>query len=289
MWRSPFLLIAIVAGSLLPAGFSFGPSSCAAATPAELDEKAGELLAESEHFVVTSYRGGPHARDTASRCEAICAGLRRDSLGHPEPIVWQSKCRVILHSTRIGYRRATGQGSGQTVGSSVITFRDGRVMQRRIDLLAENVDQALSALPHEMTHVLLADVFPTSPPPKWAEEGLALLSDPVDKRARHARDLRHALQTNTMLPLASFFLDTEYPPTGDRGVFYAQSMSLAGYLVELDSPQRFVEFVELSQDVGHIAALQRVYDIRGLEELESQWLRYAAAKSATRGGAAISR
>jgi hypothetical protein len=58
-------------------------------------------------------------------------------------------------------------------------------------------------------------------------------------------------------------------------------------LVALDSPQRFVEFMELSQQVGQVPALQRVYDIRGLDELEGRWLRFAARQNVAPGGAAI--
>jgi hypothetical protein len=203
--------------------------------------------------------------------------------------MWQPKCQLVLHSSQSSYRRATGQGSGQTVGSTLINIRSGRVSERRIDLLVEHADQALAALPHELTHVLLADLFPASPPPRWAEEGLALLADPADKRARHARDLRRALQSNTTLPLVRFFLDAEYPAVRDRAVFYAQSMSLTEYLVNLDSSERFIEFVETAQDVGHLPALQRVYGIRGLGELESKWLRYAASQSVTPGGVPVSR
>jgi hypothetical protein len=66
-------------------------------------------------------------------------------------------------------------------------------------------------------------------------------------------------------------------------------MSLTEYLVNLDSSERFIEFVETTQDVGHLPALQRVYGIRGLDELESKWLRYAASQSVTPGGVPVSR
>ena len=277
MWGLSLLLVAIEASLPLVPESSASPPVCAC--DAAFGCNGHELRAESAHFVVTSYREGPCARYVASRCENTRSQLRCDCLGRSEPLAWEPKCQIVLHSSQSSYRRATGQGSGQTVGSSLINIRSGRVSERRIDLLATDAKQALSAVPHELTHVLLADVFPASPPPRWAEEGLALLADPADKRARHARDLRRALQTNTTLPLATFFTNADYPAARDRAVFYAQSMSLAEYLVALDSPQRFVEFVELGERVGHAAALRRIYDIQGLAELENKWLRYAASQS----------
>lgn len=289
MWRSPLLLVAIEVGSSIVAGVSMQIPAPVLAAQAAGEGVANSMRAESTHFVVTSFQGGPNASDVSMRCERILAQRRRECLGQAEATTWQPKCQVVLHSNLNSYRRATGQGSAQTVGCTLISTHAGRVSQRRIDLLVQDVDRALAALPHEMTHVLLADVFPKSPPPRWAEEGLALLSDPADKRARHARDLRRALQTNTTLPLVRFCSDTEYPAAGDRGTFYAQSLSLAEYLVGLDTPQRFVEFVELSQQVGQTAALDRVYEIHGLDELESRWLRYATLQSITSRGIPISR
>lgn len=290
MWRSVHLLLAAQVLASTLAMYFASLSSCSAATEVVSESSANELHAESARFAVNSFRGGPRAQNVVKRCESICSQLRCNCLGKTEPMVWQPKCQVVLHSTLSSYRRATGQGSAQTVGCTLISTHAGRVTQRRIDLLVQDVDRALAALPHEMTHVLLADVFPKSPPPRWAEEGLALLSDPADKRARHDRDLRRALQTNTTLPLVRFCSDTEYPSAGDRGIFYAQSLSLAEYLVGLDTPQRFVEFVELSQQVGQTAALERIYEIRGLNELENRWLRHAMTQSITsRRGIPVSR
>lgn len=230
---------------------------------------------ESTNFVVQSYLRPARADEVARHCETLCHQLRRRCLGTEEAPSWNPKCEVVIHPTRQSYLEAVGQGGGQTVGSSVIGIDAGRILNRRIDLLAEDRNRALSALPHELVHVLFAELFPNAAPPRWAEEGFALLNDPNDKQARHRRDLYDALRTKTTLSLNSLFSATDYPTGWRRAVFYGQSMSLVEYLTGLDTPQQFVRFVNLSMDTGRDHALKAIYHIDGLGDLERRWRKHA--------------
>ena len=125
-------------------------------------------------------------------------------------------------------------------------------------------------MPHEMVHVLFVDAFPSDPPPKWAEEGLALLMDPADKRARHAHDLEVAIRAHSTLPLGRLLVGVDYPATSQRAVFYGESMSLVDYLTHLESPKEFVRYLKLATDAGQDLALQTVYGI-DRRELEHSW------------------
>jgi hypothetical protein len=186
---------------------------------------------------------------------------------------WQPKCKIVLHADRQEYVNTVGRGASQTVGSSAISLSGGRVTRRRIDLLAVDVDQGLSALPHELVHVLFADAFPTTAPPKWAEEGLALLMDSSDKRSRHARDLDTAFRAHSTIPLERLLSDVGYPATSQRAAFYGQSMSLVDYFIQLDSPKEFVRYLGLSAERGQDYALQAVYGM-DRRDLEQRWLQY---------------
>ena len=235
----------------------------------------GQTAATSANFRIESFVGGPDASDVGRYCEEVCARLRGDVFGMKQSARWQPTCRVVLHATRQSYFNAVAQGASQTIGTSTISLSGGRVTQRRIDLLAVNPQQGLAALPHELVHVLFVDAFPTTAPPKWAEEGLALSMDPADKRARHAHDLEVALAAGTTLPIRRILADTEYPSASHRAAFYAQSLSLVEFLTKLDSPKEFVQFVMLSTDLGHESALKTVYHLDG-RELERRWQRQVA-------------
>jgi hypothetical protein len=234
-----------------------------------------DCTASSANFVVCSFVGGPAADDVAHHCEHVCAQLRADVFGMEKSARWQAMCRIVLHETRSSYLHAVERGGSQTIGSSTISLSGGRVTQRRIDLLAVNPEQGLAALPHELVHVLFADAFPTTAPPKWAEEGLALLMDPTDKRARHRRDLAAAFHSRSTLPLARLLVDADYPAATQRAEFYAQSLSLVEFLTQLDSPKQFLRFVKLSTEQGHDRALSAVYGMDS-RELDRCWRQQAS-------------
>ncbi|MEX0642380.1 MAG: hypothetical protein WD468_06750 [Pirellulales bacterium] len=231
---------------------------------------------ETPRFVVTSFVNGPKATDVAKHCEAVCSHLRTHVFDLPENERWQPKCHVIFHKSREAYTRAVGSNGSQTVGSSTITFVAGRVSQRRIDLLAANWKECLSALPHELVHVLLADAFPNAAPPKWAEEGMALLFDPPDKKARHQRDLDIAIRANRTLSLDRLLSDVDYPSASHRAAFYAQSLSLVDYLTRLNSPKEFVRFASLTTQHWPEHALSVVYEMN-TKQLSRNWRSHAAS------------
>ncbi len=266
---TPLLAVACLSGPIHGAAPPSPVCSCTECCCSTAQSRR-QCAAESGNFSVRSFLGGPAAVDVAQHCNLVCDQLRRNLFGLEAAAHWTPACKVVLHATRQDYSDAVGQGASQTVGSSAISISGGRVTQRRIDLLATNAEQGLAALPHELVHVLFADAFPNDPPSKWAEEGLALLVDPADKRARHARDLESALRTHSTLPLDRFLSDVDYPASSQRAVFYAQSMSLVEYFTELDSPKEFVRYLRLSAEMGQDHALEAVYRL-DRRELERRW------------------
>lgn len=237
-----------------------------------------KCIATSANFDTHSFAGGPKAVEVARHCEQVCARLRREVFALSDAACWQPKCKVVLHKSRGDYLRVVGQNAAQTVGTSTISISSGRVTQRRIDLLVRDAQQELSALPHEMVHVLFADAFPTIAPPKWAEEGLALSMDTADKRARHGRDLEDAFRTRTNLPLKRLMADAEYPAAEQRAAFYGQSLSLVEYLTEQASPREFMRFAKLSTTHGADHALAEVYQMDA-DQLDRHWQRFVARES----------
>ena len=269
------LLITIILGFAAQRASADEAETCSAACRCSVARTRQQCAAECSNFFVRSFLGGPNAADAAQHCEQVCARLRSDVFGVDERTRWQPKCNVVLHATRQSYLNAVEHGGSQTIGSSTISLSGGRVTQRRIDLLAVNPEQGLAALPHELVHVLFADAFPTTAPPKWAEEGLALLMDPADKRARHARDLDTAFHSRSTLPLTRLLVDADYPAASQRAEFYAQSLSLVEYLTQLDSPKQFLRFVKLSTEQGHDRALSAIYGM-DRRELDRCWRQQAS-------------
>ena len=130
----------------------------------------------------------------------------------------------------------------------------------------------LAYLPHEIAHLVVYDHFAADCLPRWADEGIALLADPDGKRAAHARDLAGELRRGSQLRLGQLLQLDEYPTNDRLAVFYGQSLSLVEFFVQRGSRSQFIAFLRVSAD-GHVdAALESVYGITGVTELESQWL-----------------
>lgn len=224
-------------------------------------------VGESANFVVRTHPSGPDLAEFVLRCEKVRTDLQSNLFGTADAEPWAPKCEIVLHRTRAQYLQAVGATGSQTSGSASVGLTNGLVTKRRIDLFAGADTATFSALQHELVHVLFADRFPMQAPPKWAEEGLALLSDSEEKQNRHRVDFRHAKQTRTTIPLETLLSCTGYPPGTQRAAFYGQSHAIVEHLVRRESPKRFIEFVQLAMETNPNSALNAIYGINGASGL----------------------
>src|SRR5262249_551601 len=105
--------------------------------------------------------------------------------------VWNPKCDLFLHATAHDYNRVTDAPAGSP-GHSSFKLGSGPVLSRKIDVHCDNPNVLIAVLPHETTHTVLAGNFGEKPVPRWADEGMAVLSEPQDKIEAHLRNLpRH--------------------------------------------------------------------------------------------------
>ena len=58
-----------------------------------------------------------------------------------------------------------------------------------MDLHCDDVNMLVAVLPHETTHTVVAGNFGDQPVPRWADEGMAVLTEPREKIERHLRNL----------------------------------------------------------------------------------------------------
>lgn len=239
------------------------------------------FVVESDNFQVCCEQSAGHARQLARHAEMVRTALRSKWLASPREEKWNPRCQIVLHGSQQSYVGACGRGSERTVGSSLVNVSEGRTIGRRIDLLGAGTDFMSAALPHELTHVVLRERFTSTEVPRWADEGAAILADPVAKQGRHHKDLGDALARRIAFRAAELLTRDEYPGPDRMGAFYGQSASVTKFLIERDSPERFVEFIEKATLLGYDAALQKCYGIDGVTELDRQWRRNLKVSSAT--------
>jgi hypothetical protein len=265
-----------------------GPAGCQH-TAAAVSPVAGR--ADSTNFHVACYAAGYagySAPSIANCCESWRTHLQTKWLGGASGDGWSPKCQIVVHASRQTYRAAIGRGGEQTFGSSMIDFAAGRISRRRIDLLIDT-QGTVSALGHELTHVVIADAFPSTPPPAWAGEGAAVLADSVAKQQFHRRDLDLSLARQNAFHCAELLAMTNYPPPHRIAAFYGHSASLAALLADLGGSEKFVPFLKHARDSGYDAALRECYGIHSQAELHHRWQERLSAPPAAASAPAAGR
>ncbi len=234
------------------------------------EDSTSTTFSKSNFFQVQSFDGGPSSQSVLELCDSLRIELVRVWNGKSGPTTWEPRCEVILHRSREGYSKAVGPGSDSTNGSSFVQLKSGVISNRRIDLI---VDQqgALTSLPHELTHVVLADCFDGRQPPLWLDEGVAMLADTHEKQMLHERDCMDALSFKNALPIGALVRLEQFASSGQVAPFYGQSLSLVRMLAQQKKPETLIEFAKDSMDRGIEVALNRHYQIDGISELEKQW------------------
>ena len=189
---------------------------------------------------------------------------------------WSSRCYVVFHPSEASYLREVGEGGRNTLGATLISTNAAKqITGRRIDLRGDVVEPLRKALPHEMTHVLMADAFAGKELPRWADEGMAMQADLPDKLARHSRDLNEAIQRRQDFHVGELLTEPNYPTGNGRAVFYGESASLVGFLTSRRPAADFVAFVRRADDEGYDAALHEMYGIKDVGQLEHLWKSHA--------------
>jgi hypothetical protein len=242
-----------------------------------LEQRVGSWsVSESDNFRIFHKEDRGLAEKVAQAAERTRREMGRKWFG--EDNEWRARCDLYLHPTAADYSRATGKSATWTAHST-INLEGGRVVLRRIDLRGDDAELLTASLPHETTHAVLAGHFGTHHVPRWADEGMALLSEPAGKLDTYRRKLDDARRDGALLPLHNLMTMEEYPAASRAFAFYMQSVSVTDYLVQQPGgPQAFARFVNEALRTNYETALQKTYGL-DMVALEQQW------KAATFGGA----
>jgi hypothetical protein len=274
-------------GPLLDVGRRVTPIALAGEPRAEPERKPARvgnwLVMESANFRIL-YADHDLAEQVARAAEAAREAQTKRWTGSAPRGPWSPRCDIYLYPTARIFSQMTGQPE-ESPGFSTMGMNGGRIIARRINLRADHPNLVPAILPHEVTHVVLADLFPHKQIPRWADEGMAVLSEPGSEQRLRAADLEEPLSSGKLFKVQDLMV-MDYPDGQFWGLYYAQSVSLTRFLVEQGTPTQFVEFVQGCQRNGHEAELRRVYKIEGMDELHQRWVSYARTQSAAATAAA---
>jgi hypothetical protein len=186
---------------------------------------------------------------------------------------WTPKCDLVLYPTAQEFSQVTNQ-MPQSPAFTQCDVHNGWVASRRIELRTDEPNMKNGILPHEIAHAVFAGQFAGKSPPKWADEGMAVLTEPEDIQNRHltgliqARSSGRGFRCDQLLPMQ------QYPQQVQE--FYAHSVGVCRMLVERHGGrERLTQFVRTAVESNdYEGSLFRVYGIRGLKDLETRLQQY---------------
>ena len=213
----------------------------------------------------------------AEQVVQVAEAVRRDQTkrwsGSLPAAPWQPRCEIYLYPTAQQYAQMTGQPE-DSPGFSTMGMNEGQIISRRVNLRTDHDGLLAAVLPHEVTHVILADFFTDQQIPRWADEGMAVLTEPATEQKRRAADLVEPLGRNLLFPIETL-MKMDYPDNQYWNLYYAQSVSLTRFLVDQGGPAQLVQFLQGAQTKGFEAELRRVYKINDFADLQARWVVYA--------------
>lgn len=238
----------------------------------------GWAMAETASFRIFHHLGEDEAEKIARVAESTRATMIRKWFGD-DGATWTPRCDVYVHPSSAAYSKATG-APASAPGHSTISLDAGRVVSRRIDLRADNPHLHAADLPHETTHVVLAGGFGKHHVPRWADEGMAVLTEPRERIDQHLKNLTLYEREGTLFRVGELMQMADYPEPRRISPFYAQSVSLVGFLCQKKDSITFTRFLRAALDGRYESALQTYYGYNSFAELEADWKQQAVGAAA---------
>jgi hypothetical protein len=247
--------------------------------------KEGWQISETANFRILHNQPTETVEDVARVAEKTRSDMQRKWLGEVSEN-WRPACDIYLYASPQEYSKATGE-SENSPGHSTTYWESGRgVTGRAVHLHCDQASMTTTSLPHEVTHVVLAGQCGDKPLARWADEGIAVLSESGDRVDRYVARLAEYNQRRQLLTVRGLMQTEEWPDPRQINAFYAQSVSVVDFLTRAKGPQTFTRFLRESQKIGYEKALQKHYGYKDFTELEQEW-RKVALSDKERPGAGV--
>ena len=271
--------IADVRGEDLACGCRAGAGAGGCVRRTEL--KSWQIV-ESQSFRIHHVGQLSVAERLAPLCEQTRLSLQKRWLADTTKADWTPKCDLFLYPSGAEFQRLT-RFPMETWGFADLEIGDGKVWLRRLHVRADDIQRLDKLLVHELTHVVLADHFAKHQIPRWADEGIAVLSEPVARRNELRRWLNQEAAQGRVFSLKDLASQRHVPRDKRLGdLFYAQSSALVEFLLtERKLPEsELLRFVSESESRGLNAAMSRRFPEVTVTELETEWRQWMTTSRA---------
>jgi hypothetical protein len=238
------------------------------------EKQEGWQVSESTHF--RAYHLDQNlAEQVLQVAEQTRAAVCRKWLN--QDVSWSQPCQIYVHPTADSYHRQSGMPTTAPGHSDYDADRNdaSNIHYRRVFVRADHPHMLTAILPHEITHVVLNGQVGRRLLPRWADEGMAVLSEPYSRIALHLDPLPQAYQSGRSLRLNDLLHVETYPADRSQvATFYGESVCLVEYLTTLHGAREFIAFMRDANEKGEEAALQQHYGmtVSQLDGKLQQWI-----------------
>ncbi|HVJ66411.1 MAG TPA: hypothetical protein VM510_00430 [Caulifigura sp.] len=228
---------------------------------------------ESRRFRI--HYSGPDATAVplVAFCEQTCESLRDRWIADQRP-TWSCKCDIYVYATAKQFEKGA-KAPALMWGVADLEIGEGRVFKRRLHVRGDEPAKIKPVLTHEMTHVVLAEYFCRKPIPRWADEGIAVFSEPPERQQRMVSFLKDEAAMKRLLPLRQITAAGYQGPQNEREseLFYGQSGAVIEYLVTKHqlTEAGVLQLVHLSGEQGWEKAIEKTLPGTKAAQFESEW------------------
>lgn len=243
-------------------------------------ERSGWKVVESTSFRVHQ-KGSFADRDLMVDLESHRSALQVKWQGGSTGRSWDPKCDIYVYPTGDEFHQATKR-SPEMLAATLLEIGEGRVWMRRVSVRGDVGTDFDQVLKHEVTHVVLADVFRDFQIPRWLDEGIAVAEERSARRKMINQQLMEAVEVSRHADLSDLLSMSRFPLDRERAdVLYAQSASLVEFLLTKKSPTVLVAFAKSCRTQSLEDSMRRHFGFVDMEEAERAWLEWTIESAET--------
>ncbi|MEA3305275.1 MAG: hypothetical protein U9R52_00510 [Candidatus Omnitrophota bacterium] len=180
----------------------------------------------------------------------------------------EERCLIYLYPSKEAYMAETGApewSAGLAHGD--IT---------KISLYEGVKEVERSVLPHELTHMLLRELWNKKPIPLWLNEGMAQFEEECEYGIFHRKKrMKNIAKSRAYFKFSELFA-MRHVPSDNVTLFYTQSASIIDYLIRGNLRANFGRFLMLIKNGKKAdSALKEAFQWKyknGISSLEERWL-----------------
>jgi len=190
-----------------------------------------------------------------------------------EPWLWKNRAKIFIAKDRSEYVKSYGcpEWSNACVdyqGKTIFTYPQ----QKDFSLI----------LSHELTHIIFREYLGKAQLPLWLDEGISVYMERKyekkldDEKLILLKELIKSKKYIKLSELSGLTLEgLKAKPKGYVDMFYLESFSVVNFLVKKWSRYKLSNFFKFLKDGYNVnEALCKAYNLRTLEALEEQWIKF---------------